>query len=517
MRTGEEGQAMSRLFVLGVDHGSGGCKITCLDSTGEVAAEAYVSYPSIYARPRWVEQDPEQWIEAAVEGIRKALADFTPEEREAVRAISFSAPHHVAVLMDASGRVLRNVIMWNDQRSGEEAKELAARMGDLIYDLTNNAPNPTWTLCHLLWLRRHEPEVLENTRRIVFMKDYVRYRFSGVMATDHIEAEGSMFYDIHRQEWAKPLLDVIGLDPSWLPTVGSPLDRAGELLPEMAERLGLRPGIPLIMGTADTAAEVYGCGTVEHGDGVVKLATAGNFALASRHLPRNDKLTAYHHVVEGLYYQNSATNFAAASFRWLKENFYKEVEEQVGVEQIYAHIVKDIERIPAGSEGLLFQPYLNGERSPHWDPYLRGSFFGITTRHTRTHFARAVLEGVAFSLRDCADQLAERPRKAVKLIGGGSKGRPWAQIMASVLNLVMEIPKVTDSSFGAALIAATAVGWYGNVKEAVAHAQRVIDRIEPIEADVKRYDELFGIYRELHRRTNDLAHRLTHMQEAATS
>ncbi|MFD0959872.1 xylulokinase [Paenibacillus chungangensis] len=504
---------MAISYVLGVDHGSGGCKITCLGSDGTVASEAYVSYPSLYPKPRWVEQDPNQWIDAAVEGIRKAISSFSTEQRSRMEAIAFSAPHHVAVLLDKGGSALRNVIMWNDQRSGDESKELYRLKGERIYDLTNNAPNPTWTLSHFLWLRKHEPEALERVQRIVFMKDYVRYRFSGDIATDHIEAEGSLFYDIHEQRWSDELLELIALDKSLLPPVGSPLDRAGSLTQEMADRLGLPAGIAIVMGTADTAAEVYGCGTVEAGDGVVKLATAGNFALVTDKLPRNDKLTAYHHVIDGLYYQNSATNFAAASFRWFKESFYREAEGRIGAEDIYDYIVGMVDCLPAGSEGLLFQPYLNGERSPHWDPYLRGSFFGTTTRHTREHFARAVLEGVAYSLRDCANQLSDRPLKAVKLIGGGSKGRPWIQIMASVLNLEMEIPEVSDSSFGACLIAATSIGWYSDLREAVSHAQRVVESVAPVPEDVKVYDEMFSIYRELHSRTHDLAHRLTSMQE----
>ncbi|KIL41636.1 hypothetical protein SD70_05800 [Gordoniibacillus kamchatkensis] len=505
---------MNRQYVLGVDHGSGGCKVTCLDSNGRVAAEANVSYPSYYPHNRWVEQEPEQWIDAAVEGIRRALSGFTPEQRLQVRAIGFSAPHHVAVLLDADRNVLRRVIMWNDQRSGEEAAWLEETYGHNIFAITNNRPTPTWTLCHMMWLRKHEPELYGKIDKIVFMKDYVRFRFSGELATDYIEAEGTLFYDIRKQEWSEQLCSMIGLERSMLPAVYKPTDLCGTLLPEMAERIGLAPGTAIVMGTADTAAEVYSCGTVEAGDGVVKLATAGNFTVISKELPVNTNIIAYDHVVKGLYYQNSATNFAASSYRWFKEGFYRELEEKAAGKPIYPFIDEEIRSIPAGAEGLLFQPYLNGERSPHWDPYLRASFFGITARHHRGHFARALLEGVGYSIRDASMEFAGTPKSSLKIIGGGSKGDVWVQIMADILNAEMEIPGVSDASFGCCLIAATAIGWFPDLKEAVRSTQTIVKTVSPNPKHVTVYNEMFDIYRELHRQTKQLSHRLTKLQES---
>lgn len=497
-----------RQFVLGIDHGSGGCKVTCLDSGGQLVSEASVAYPSYYPHPYWVEQKPEEWIDAAVEAVRKALAGLSEAEKREIQAISFSGPHHVAVLMDDNHRVIRDVIMWMDQRSGEEARELGERYGDKIKAITGNYPSPTWTLCQFAWMRKHEPETYGRIRKMVFMKDYVRYRFSGELATDYIEAEGTLFFDVRRREWSEELCALIGLDPAALPRVQSPLDRSGVLIPEMAERLGLPAGIPIINGTADTAAEIYGCGAVDLGEGVVKLATAGNYAVLSGQFPESRTIISYEHVVDGIVYQNSATNFAAASFRWFKENFYKEVEEKLPAGTIYRAIDEEIERIPPGAEGLLFQPYLNGERSPHWDPHLRSSFFGCTTRHGRSHFARAVLEGVGFSIRDASLEIEGRMQKPLKIIGGGSKGGVWVQIIADILNRELEVPKVSDASFGTCLIAATAIGWYASLKEAVQHAQTIAGRVEPIARNVRVYDELFGIYRDLHQQTRELCHRL---------
>lgn len=500
---------MKYRYVLGIDHGSGGCKVTCLRSDGQIHSEGYVSYPSAYPFPRWVEQNPETWISAAIEAISIATQHFTEDDRKRIEALSFTAPHHVAVLLDKNQQVLRPAIMWNDQRTGEQTKQLNERYGKEIYEICLNAPNPTWTLCHLLWLKENEPQVYHQVDKILFMKDYVRYRFSGQMATDHIEAEGSLLFDIKKQKWSDFLLSLVDLDAGVFPDILSPTDQCGTLSVKIAEKLRLSGDVKIIIGTADTAAEVYGCGTVKEGDGVVKLATAGNFTIVSDTAVKNDKLTTYHHLVENLFYQNSATNFAAASFRWFKESFYQEFEKSMNVPSIYPEIMKQIESIKPGAEGLIFQPYLNGERSPHWDPNLRASFFGCTARHTRSHFARAVLEGVGFSLRDCSLQFPNRKMEKMRVIGGGSKGREWVQILADILKVDLEIPSCSDASFGAALIAATGIGWFASLSEAVLTTQNVVERVSPKKENEKLYDELFSIYQELHSRTYDLSRRLS--------
>lgn len=500
-------------YVLGIDHGTGGCKVTCLDSDGQRVSEAYVSYPSHYEHQRWVEQDPEDWIDAAVEGVNKTLAHFSADQRSRIAAIGFSAPHHVAVLLDRDLQVIRRAIMWNDQRSSEESKYLADNYGELIYRITNNKPATTWTLSQMLWLLKHEPRMYERIHRIVFMKDYVRYRFSGELATDYIDAEGTLFFDIHKREWSAELLRLIELETDKLPAVKIPTELLGELKPEMAERIGLRSGIPIVVGTADTAAEVFGSGAVDEGDGLAKLATAGNYAFVSSRLPVNPNLIVYEHAVDGLYYINSATNFAASSFRWFKEAFYPEAEKQIPQDQIYPYINEEIAATSPGSEGLLFHPYLNGERSPYWDPYLRASFFGVTARHQRAHFARAVMEGVAFSLRDAGDEFGERASKPLKLIGGGSKSRIWTQIMADILDREMEIPLVSEASFGNCLVTATAIGWYADVKEAVKNCQSIVSKVAPNPEHVSIYNELFGIYKDLQKTTQPLSHRITKLME----
>lgn len=502
---------MSYEYVLGLDHGSGGCKATCIRSDGKVIKEESVSYPSYYPEPLWVEQDPEKWIEAAIQVISKTINFLSLAERKNIKAIGFSAPHHVAVLMDKDNEVIRPVIMWNDQRSVKQSKKLNENFGKQILDLTYNKPNPTWTLSHLLWIKENEPHHYNQIDKILFMKDYIRYRFSGEICTDYIEAEGSLLFDVKKQEWSPFLLSLVNLKKEVFPPVLTPTTQVGAIDKNIAGVLGLSNETKIIMGTADTAAEVYGCGLVKQGEGVVKLATAGNVTLLTSDVEKNEKLTTYHHLVGNLYYQNSATNFAAASLRWLKEEFYNDFTEKLEESSVYPKIMKEVGNIKPGSEGLIFHPYLNGERSPHWDPHLRASFFGCTARHTRSHFARAVLEGVGFSLKDCSLQFSDSSISKMRIIGGGSKGREWVQIIADILNVELEIPNYKDASFGIALVAAEGIGWFKDLEEAVHSVQRVVDRISPNVNNYEIYNELFEIYQQIHSRTYDLSHKLAEM------
>ncbi|WP_303968831.1 xylulokinase [Sporosarcina ureae] len=504
---------MSTQYVLGIDHGSGSCKTTCLDSNGNIISEASVSYPSYYKHARWVEQKPEEWIDAAIKGIREVIKEFSPKQKKEIKGISFTAPAHVGVLLGKDMNVLRDVIMWNDQRSGKEATKLKKEYGSLIYKQTNHYPTPTWTLPHLYWLKKHEPNVLKQVHKVLFEKDYVRYRFSGELGTDLIEAEGSMLFDIYEGKWSQELLDLVGLDASIFPSIYEATAQAGSLTKEMADILGLPSGIPIIMGTTDTAAEVYGSGATEEGDAVVKLATAGNFSLLSKERHTNQNLTSYSFPTNGLKYQNSGTNFAASSYRWFTETFFSDWLENPDIKNVYMELDREVEKIKVGSEGLLFQPYLNGERSPHWDPYLRASFFGMTARHNRFHFARSVLEGVGYSLKDASSELPGTPSKSVKILGGGGKSEVWSEILANILDVTIEVPKHKDAAFGACLIAATAVGWYSNLTEAVKVNQIVTTHIEPNIETVQLYKSLFSIYKDLHTQTKALSYRLNELEE----
>lgn len=500
---------MNKEYVIGIDNGTGGCQVTCINSQGEIVSESYNPYPSHYLKSRWVEQNPEDWINAAIKGIINTTKNFSMADKNKIKAISFSAPAHVAVLLDKNNNVLRNPIMWNDQRSQEEATYLVNNYEDLIFNETNHRPTPTWTICHLLWVQKHEKHVFDNINKILFEKDYIRYRFSNEFGTDLIEAEGSMLYNYHTQQWSDELCALASVSKSWLPDVYKPTDQLGTLKTNMAAKLNIPSNIPIIVGTVDTASEILASGATKKGDSVVKIATAGNFTILDNELHTNTNLTGYDFLLDDLYYLNSATNSAASSFRWFKESFYQDYEERYGTEDVYNKIDEKINQIIPGANGLLFHPYLNGERSPYWDPNLKASFFGITARHEREHFGRAVLEGVAFSIKDASLEFASLPTDTIKLIGGGAKSKVWTQIMADIFNLDFETPKFSDSSFGTSLIAATAVKWFSNLKEAVEKTQTIEYKISPNQKNIQIYDELFDIYKEFQNNTQELSHNLS--------
>lgn len=493
-------------YVIGVDAGTGGCKATVLGRDGRVHASAYVPYPSLYAQPGWVEHDPDQWVDAAYAAVAQSLAAFDSQS-PAVRAVIFSAPHHVAVLLDSRGRPVRNAIMWNDQRSGEQVRRLSAEHGDAITRATHNEVAPTWTLAHLAWLRDHEPEVIGRTSRIVYMKDYVRRAFSdGDQLTDYIEGGGTLYWDLRRREWSRELLELVGFADVAQPEVVSPTTVAGTVSETARAKTGLPAGTLVFVGTPDSAAEIYAAGGIRPGDAVVKLATAGNLQVVTDSLPSTTKPLTYEHPIDGQYYVNTATNFAAASFRWFREKFVDEVARGRDVDS-YAITEADVSSVPAGSQGLMFHPYLNGERSPLWDPKQRGSFFGITPLHDRSHFTRAIMEGVAMSIRHASQDHDTLPAHA-RLVGGGSNSETWSQIVADVLNVPVEVPAMADSSAGTALLAATALGWFPDAAAAAQSAQQLLRKHTPDAAAAAVYDERFAVYVDFEAATREIAHRL---------
>lgn len=500
-------------YVIGIDTGTGGCKVTFMDRSGSVAAESYQPYLSHNEEPRWVEQEPEDWADAAFAGVRDALTRLPEGAGARIDGISFSAPHHTAVLLDGDDAVIRRAILWNDQRSDVESREAMEAHGDLITSLTFNAAAPTWTLPQMMWLRTHRPEEFARTRSVLFMKDYVRWRFTGVKATDWIEAGGTMFFDVRARRWSTELLDLVGWSEELLPDVVSPYAQVGTVTQAAAERSGLSEGTAVFAGAADSATEVFGAGGVREGDVTLKLATAGNVQRVQPDPSPTPRIISYEHPVDGLFYLNSATNFAAASFRWFRETFFGAESDELGLDGAHRLLNEKIAAVSPGAGGLLFFPFLQGERSPYWDARLRGAFLGLTGRHDRDDMARAVMEGVAFSVRDAA-RVYDAPIPAqVRLIGGGSKSAEWTQIMADVFNAEVLVPASTEASFGTCLVAAVGAGWFESPSAAVDATQTIIAAVEPVAGNVDRYQELFEIYRGAVAPLAEASHKLTDFAE----
>ncbi len=494
-------------WLVGVDIGAGSLKTMVVGRDGRVRGSASVDIATHTPHAGWSEQHPQDWWSALCATAPRALAE-AGIGADAVAAIGFSAGAHTPVLEDAAGNVLRPAILWSDQRSAEEARELEARHGDEILATGCNRAVPTWTQPQLLWLARHEPSVLARARRLYVAKDWLRSRLTGTWETDPTEAVGTLLYDGGRGRWSERLCEMIGFDPAKLPPVVRPTAVVGEVTRAAADATGFAAGTPVVCGSSDTSVEVYGAGAIAPGQAAVKLATAATVSIVG-HEPRvHRSVINYPFAVPGLWYTIGATNSCASAHRWLRDRFFM----APGVSGAAAFDTMDrlAAEVPAGAGGLLFHPYLNGERTPHWDPLLRADFIGMTFRHDRGHFVRALYEGIACSLRDVLEALRGQGLDAgmARIIGGGARSATWRRIVCDVLGIGIEMPRVTDASFGAALMAGVGVGLYASEVEAVRETVEVVARHEPDAALRGRYDALYGIYRDSARATAEINHRL---------
>lgn len=474
--------------LLGVDVGSSGAKAAALDPAGRVLARG--SSPYVTRRPRagWAEQDPGDWYAGACAAIRETLAVGAFAAAD-IACVSIAGPAHNVALLGPDGGVLRPSLHWSDLRSRPQAERLEREHGSLLFGVTGQRCNPVWTLPQLVWFRENEPEIWRRLCRVMVTKDYARWRFTGRFLTDPYDAVGTMLCSLDTGRWSPELLDLCGLQASALPEVTPAGSSAGTVTTAAAADSGLLPGTPMATGSGDSAVEAFGAGAVEPGACVVKIGTSAcvNF-VTSRPLPDQRTLT-YPHLAPGRGLTITATNAGTATLRWLRDAFFPA--------QRYEDITALAETVPPGADGLLFHPYLDGERTPHWDPRLRADFTGISSRHTAAHFVRAALEGVAFSIRDCAGVVSGlgEPVKSRVLLGGGTRSPLWARMTADVLGEALAMPEVDDAAFGAALVAGIAAGVFRDTGEAVARCVRPGALVEPDPAAREIYERWYPVWR----------------------
>ncbi|MBE6595015.1 MAG: xylulokinase [Ruminococcaceae bacterium] len=477
-------------YLLGIDFGGGASKATLIGADGRIVAEHTVEYPTLHPTPAACEQNPEDWIAALCENAKTVLkkAGIAPRE---IAAVAVDSATHTSLVCDGDCRPLRPAMHWTDSRSRREAELLREQHGEEIFEKTFHKPDTIWTLPQLLWLRENEPEVFSRIRHVFFEKDYIRYFLTDIWGTDEIEAEGSMLFDCRSRTWDAALCALCGIDPAVLPPICRPTDVVGGITAKAAAATGLAEGTPVVCGTTDTVLEVLASGAVERGDMTVKLATAGRICVITDRPHPDRHLVNYSHVAEGLWYPGTATKAAASAFRFYRDTFggdYRQLDEEA-------------EATPLGAEGLLFHPYINGELTPYADPLLCGSFTGIRATHTRGHFTRAVLEGVALSLLDSKrylDGLQIPHGTRATLIGGGAKSPLWAQITADVLGTELDITESSDSSLGAAMLAGIAIGVFDSPVDAVKKCIRKKRTVLPDAARTEQYAALFEKYKKIH-------------------
>ncbi|HEY7835506.1 MAG TPA: xylulokinase, partial [Ktedonobacterales bacterium] len=443
-------------LLLGLDISTTGAKALVIDSAGAVLASGTTPIALSTPRPLWSEQDPAEWWQASIASIRQALGQ-SGVDGSRIAAVGLTGQMHGLVLLDAAGEVLRPAILWNDQRTAAQCDEIRARLGRArLIALTGNDALTGFTAPKLLWVREHEPEVYARARHVLLPKDYLRLRLTGAYATDVADGSGTLLVEPRARGWSEELLAALEIPRAWLPPVFEGQQVTGRVSAAAAALTGLPVGIPVVAGAGDQAAGAVGVGAVEPGVVSVVLGTSGVvFApTATPLIEPEGRLHAFCHALPNRWHLMGVMLSAAGSLQWYHDTLAPGIS--------FAELLKEAELAPAGADGLIFLPYLSGERTPYADPLARGAFVGLTVRHRRGHLTRAVLEGVAFGLRDSFDLLrtAGLERVAqVRISGGGARSRLWRQIVASVLGVAVDAVAADEgAAFGAALLAGVGVG-----------------------------------------------------------
>jgi xylulokinase len=493
-------------MLIGIDIGTSGCKALAIDDQGRVLASATEEYPLYTPRPQWSEQNPEDWWQGTVSVLRRVLA-APGIDPGAVAGIGLTGQMHGLVLLDGEGRVLRPAMLWNDQRTGGQCAEITRRAGGLagVVKLTGNAVLPGFTAPKLLWVKEHEPEVYARAAHFLLPKDYIRYRLTGEFFTEVSDASGTSLFDVSRRTWSPEMAEIVGVPQSWLASCTESPVASTRISTAAATATGLRAGTPVAGGGGDQAAQAVGSGIVEPGVISVTSGTSGVvFAYQQRYEAEPEgRVHVFCHAVPGAWHAMGVMLSAGGAFRWFRDTLGQPEKAVASVtgEDPYEILTREAAAAPAGCEGLLFLPYLTGERTPHPDPNARGAYVGLTLRHGKAHLIRAVLEGVSFGLRDSLELIRGLgvPIRQVRASGGGARSPLWRQIQADVFNAELALTDVTEgAAFGAALLAGVGAGIYPDVSAAARQAVRVTSSISPGAEDAATYAGLYPTYRSLY-------------------
>ncbi|MEO6058877.1 MAG: xylulokinase [Candidatus Limnocylindria bacterium] len=481
--------------LLGIDSSTTATKAVLVAEDGTVRGIGVAEYGFSTPRPLWSEQEPGLWWDGTVEAIRSVL-DSTGVGGEDIAAVGLTGQMHGAVLLDRAGAVLRPAILWNDQRTAAECDLIRELVGaERLIAITGNDALTGFTAPKLMWVREHEPDVWSQIAHVLLPKDYVRLQLTGEYAVDKADGAGTLLFDLAARDWSSEILSALEIERAWMPTTWEGPQITGSVTEEAAAATGLQPGTPVVAGAGDQAANAVGVGAVGQGTMALSLGTSGViFAATDRPIyePRG-RVHAFCHAVPDRWHMMSVMLSAAGSLRWFRDALAPGVD--------YADLVAEAGGVPAGSDGLWFLPYLTGERSPHPDPQARGAFIGLTLAHDRRHMTRAVLEGVAFGLRDGLDLMisAGMPRPGqIRASGGGTASPLWRQILADVLDA--EIATVNTSegaAYGAALLAAVGAGWFASVEATCAALVTATLAASPGQ-DAAGYAEAHAVYRDLY-------------------
>ena len=499
---------------LGIDVGTGGTRALIMDEQGHVVASASAEHQHFASpRPGWAEQDPRDWWQACGTSVRKALQTSGVRAQD-IACVGFSGQMHGAVLLDAADEVVRPALIWCDQRSEAQCRALEESIGrDALIRLTCNPPLTNFTVTKLLWVRETEPQAWARVAHVMLPKDYVRFRLTGERAIDMADASGTLLLDVANRKWSTEVLTKTGIDLKLLPGLFESPEICGRVSPAGAEATGLRAGTPVVAGAGDQAAGAVGMGIARVGAVSATIGTSG-VVFASTDRPAMDpqgRLHTFCHAIPGRWHVMGVTQAAGLSLRWYRDNFGAAspgVAKKDGRDP-YDVFAEEAAAAPAGSEGALWAPYLMGERTPHLDPTARGALVGLTASHTRAHVIRAILEGVAFSLKDTFTIFEEMkiPVTSIRLGGGGARSPLWRQIQADVYGRDVEIVEAEEgAAYGAAILAGTGAGAWKSVEQACDAIVRVAKNIAPNQKDSATMQKAYRGYRQVYPALRQIGH-----------
>ena len=506
-------------YMLGIDTGTTGTRSMIVRADGLVMAASTVAHrPMEMPKPGWAEQDPEDWWHAARGSIRGAMRQANVKGDD-IAAVGLSGQMHGVVLLDEAGAVIHPALIWCDQRSQNQCDEITSRVGaKRLIQLSSNPAVTGFSAPKILWVRQNKPRAYGKIAHFLLPKDFVRFRLTGEFATDVSDASGTLLFDVANRCWSAELVSLLGIESSFLPRAYESTEISGQISRSAGALTGLKEGNPVVAGGGDQACGAVGAGIVSSGATAATIGTSG-VIFTCTDAPMLDPLGRVHtfcHAVPRKWHLMGVTQGAGLSLRWFRDHLGAEEVREAKRSNLdpYELIVKQAERIPPGSGGLVFLPYLMGERTPHLDAQARGTWFGLTASHNRGHLIRSILEGVAFSLRESLEIFRDLgiSIEQIRATGGGARSPLWRQIQADAYGQeLVTMQQSEGSAFGAALLAGVGGRIYSSVFEATTAVIRIHERIVANPIHVATYNRAFKIYRDLYTATRETAHRLAEL------
>lgn len=491
-------------YVIGVDLGTSAVKVLLVNREGVVTAEASEEYPLFQPRSGYSEQDPEDWVRGTLAALKKVVSE-SGVDPQAIEGISFSGQMHGLVLLDEDHKPLRHAILWNDTRTTEQCREIERVLGEDLLKITKNPALEGFTLPKILWVKRYEPETFAKAKVFVLPKDYVRYRLTGQIHMDYSDAAGTLLLDVANKEWSERVLQAFDLQASICPPLVESHGYVGNLLPEAASECGLTESTRVFAGGADNACGAIGSGILQKGLTMASIGTSG--VVLSYEDNRNQdfagKVHFFNHGKQDAFYAMGVTLGAGYSLSWFRQTF--------APDKSFNELLSRVGEVPPGANGLLFTPYLVGERTPHADALIRASFIGMDGSHTIDDFARAVMEGITFSLNESIELFREAGIQVDRIvsIGGGAKNEDWLHMQADIFNAeIVQLANEQGPGMGAAMLAALGCGWFESLEQCAAQFIRYEKTYQPDAERVKTYADLFAIYKQVYAQTRSLNEQL---------